>query len=348
MLMRKQVFAGLMILGFAVVLVACKNETRAEAGSPQADVVMTDEVAVPGAWESEAVVTVNGERLLRADIDRQMQAVLGSPQFAALPPEQAAMIMQQVEGQIVNQFIDQTLLRGAADAADVEIMDEEVDTYIAELREYFGDGDSLEIRMSMQGITMEDLRRDIIADMKIRTLLDQMTESVAKADDEKVQAFYDENREMFGVPESVSARHILVRVDREADDDARSAARAEIDGIREKLLAGEVAFETAAAEHSSCPSKERGGDLGQFGRGQMVPSFDAAAFEQPIGVVGDVVETEFGYHLILVTDRQEASEQSFEDVREDIAEQLVMGEKQEMVRGYLERLRAEADISYAE
>ena len=367
--MKKRVMGCFLALSAVTLIVGCKEEEQQEAYAPEATAeayapeataeapaaMMTQEVAVepvtPVAVEqdpSAPVVTVNGEVLSRADLDRQLQQVLESPQFAALPPEQASMIMQQVQGQIVSQFIDQTLLRGAADAADIEVTEEEVDNYIEELRAYFAGGESLEDRMAMQGISMEDLRRDIVADMKIRSLLDEMTASVENIDEEELRAFYEENRDMFGVPESVTASHILIEVPRGADADAREAALAEITAIREKLLAGETTFEAAAQEHSSCPSSARGGELGQFARGQMVPPFEEAAFTQPIGVVGEVVETDFGYHIILVADRAEAAEQAFEDVRDDIAEQLVMGEKQEVVRTYIENLREEADIQYAE
>ncbi|MFU8779876.1 MAG: peptidylprolyl isomerase [Kiritimatiellia bacterium] len=348
--MKKQVLTCTMILSAAFLLAGCKErEAASDDTQPTGAAVVTPEVAVEGEEDlSAVVVTVNGETLLRGDINRQIQQAMGSPQFAALPPEQVSMILSRAEEQIVNQFIDQTLLRGAADGADITITDEDVDTYIEELRVHFAGGESLEARMAMQGIAMEDLRRDIVADMKIRALLDQVTESVEQVADEQVQAFYDENREMFSAPESVSAKHILVQVGPEADEEAREAALAEITAIREKLLAGEVDFASAAQEHSSCPSGQRGGDLGQFGRGQMVPAFEEAAFAQPIGVVGEVVETNFGYHLILVSERQDASEQSFDAVREDIAEYLATGQKQEVVRAYIEGLREAADIKMAE
>jgi peptidyl-prolyl cis-trans isomerase C len=348
--MKKQVLACTMIFGAAFLAAGCKEKETSTEKAPQGAVVAPEAVvAVDGSAVdgSAVVVTVNGETLRRADIDRQIQQAMGSPQFAALPPDQKAMIMSRAEEQIVNQFIDQTLLRSAADQTEIAINEEDVDAYIVELRAHFSSGESLEDRMAMQGISMDDLRRDIVADMKIRGLLDKVTESVPKAEEEKIQAFYNENKEMFGVAESVSASHILLQVEPDADEEARAAARAKLGEIREKLQAGELAFDVAAKEHSACPSGQRGGDLGQFGRGQMVPAFEEAAFTQPIGVVGDVVATDFGFHLILVTERQDASEQSFEDVRDDIAEYLTMGQKQEIVREYIEGLRSDADIKMA-
>lgn len=363
--MKKEMWVWIFVCGAAFTLVGCQEEdapdtpadTTAEmtmeAEAPAGE-VMTPEVAVgedmgeDASSDDEPVVTVDGEVLTRADFNMQMQQVLQNPQFAALPEEQAAMVMQQMQGQIVNQFIDQTLLRNAADGADIEVTEEEVDAYLDELREYFGEGESLEARMSMQGITMDELRRDIVADMKIRSLLDDMTESIAAADDEEIRAYYEENSEMFSVPESVTASHILIELDPDADEEAREAAREQLAGIREEIVAGEKTFEEAASEHSSCPSSERGGELGQFARGQMVPEFEDAAFAQEVGTVGDIVETDFGLHLILVSERADATEQDFEDVRDDIAEELLMEQKQAVVQEYLETLRSEADIEYAE
>jgi peptidyl-prolyl cis-trans isomerase C len=345
--MRKQVFVCMLFLGSALV-VGCKEKPGGAAFQTVPEAPVAAEGSGQDAGVSAVVLTVNGEPLLRADVDRQLQSVLSSPQFAALPPDRAGMIVQQVEGQIVNQFIDQTLLRKAADAAEIAITDEAVETYLGELREHFAMGEGLEARMAMQGITMDDLRRDIVADMKIRELLEKLTSAIEAAPEEEIAAFYTENQEMFAVPESVSASHILLQVGRDADEEQRASVRKELTGIREKILAGEMSFADAAKAHSSCPSSERGGDLGQFGRGQMVPAFEEAAFAQELGAVGDIVETDFGMHVILVSAREAASAQSFEDVRADIAEQLVFGEKQQAVRDYLEKLRGEADIQFAE
>lgn len=90
-----------------------------------------------------------------------------------------------------------------------------------------------------------------------------------------------------------------------ADADA-TAAKAKIDAIRARLLAGED-FATLAAENSDCPSGQRGGDLGSFGKGMMVPEFEKAAYEQAVGVIGEVVKTNFGYHIVKVTERDDAA-----------------------------------------
>lgn len=141
----------------------------------------------------------------------------------------------------------------------------------------------------------------------------QTIEGIAVTAEEE-EEFYRQNKSAFGQSEQVSARHILV----DSEELAKKAA-AEI--------ASGKAFPDAAREYSTCPSKEKGGDLGYFSKGQMVPEFEKAAFEgEPNTVIGPV-KTQFGYHLILVEDKKAAEEVSFTQVQEQIHQQLIQ-EKQ--------------------
>ena len=123
------------------------------------------------------------------------------------------------------------------------------------------------------------------------------------------KAFYEDNRDMFQKGETVKARHILV------DDEAKA---------NELLAAIEAGldFAEAAKVNSTCPSNAQGGDLGEFGKGQMVPAFEEAAFAAEIGKVVGPVQTDFGYHLILVDAHNESSVASFDEVRDQIKAQL--------------------------
>ena len=128
--------------------------------------------------------------------------------------------------------------------------------------------------------------------------------------------YYEANKDKFMAEESVNASHILV--------DSEELAL-EILG---KINAGEVSFEDAATEYSSCPSKAQGGNLGDFGRGQMVPEFDAAVFDMEVGTVSAApVKTQFGYHLIKLNSKKEASVMAYSDIADDIKRALT-AEKQ--------------------
>ena len=107
-------------------------------------------------------------------------------------------------------------------------------------------------------------------------------------------------------------------------------------------------FASMAQEHSSCPSKTRGGDLGFFPRGQMVGEFEEVAFALDVGQISDVVETKFGFHIITVTDKKAASTVPFDQSKADITAFLDNQKEQQAVASYIDSLRSIATIQYAD
>ncbi len=139
--------------------------------------------------------------------------------------------------------------------------------------------------------------------------------SAARVTEADVKKYYEDNKEQFVTGESVNASHILVSTEEEAQE------------VLAKINGGEMTFEEAAKQYSSCPSKESGGSLGEFGRGQMVPEFDTAVFEMSVGeITATPVKTQFGYHLIKLNAKNESKTLDFEDVRADL-EQMMYNEK---------------------
>lgn len=144
----------------------------------------------------------------------------------------------------------------------------------------------------------------------------------------EVKAFYEDNKEMFNKPETVKAKHILVDEEEKANE------------LMAALNAGEMDFAEAAKAESSCPSAAQGGDLGEFGKGQMVPAFEEAAFAAEIGKVTGPVKTDFGYHLILVDERSEGGIYSFDEVRDQIKGQLSQQKSAEAFQAKTAELKA--------
>ena len=135
--------------------------------------------------------------------------------------------------------------------------------------------------------------------------------AAAKVKDEDVVSFYNDNPDKFMTGEAVNASHILVATEDEAL------------AIYEKIASGEISFEDAAKENSTCPSKENGGSLGDFSRGQMVPEFDTAVFAMEVGEITKTpVKTQFGYHLIKLNSKSEAKATPFEEVKDGIRAML--------------------------
>ena len=132
-----------------------------------------------------------------------------------------------------------------------------------------------------------------------------------RVSDDDVKKYYEENKTKFESGEVVNASHILV--------DTEELALS----IYEKISAGDISFEDAAREHSSCPSKNNGGSLGDFTKGQMVPEFDEAVFSMKVGEITKApIKTQFGYHLIKLNSKEESKTADFSEVKDAIREHL--------------------------
>ena len=139
--------------------------------------------------------------------------------------------------------------------------------------------------------------------------------SAVKVNDEDVKKYYEDNLDKFKQGETVNADHILVDSEEKALE------------ILAKIESGEMSFGDAAREYSSCPSGQRGGNLGDFGRGQMVPEFDKAVFELEVNEVTKTpVQTQFGYHLIKLNSKSESTVMPYEEIAPQLTE-MVLNEK---------------------
>jgi len=144
--------------------------------------------------------------------------------------------------------------------------------------------------------------------------------------EDEIEALYAELSDRYDRPERVRARHILLSVPSDASEDEVARVRGEMEAALERIRAGED-FAAVAGEVSEDPgSKSRGGDLGFFGRGQMVPAFEEVAFALEPGELSDIVRTDYGFHLIRTEERQEAVHRPLAEVREEVAEELLRRE----------------------
>ncbi len=174
------------------------------------------------------------------------------------------------------------------------------------------------------------MENELASHMAATSVIEKVT-----LDESEVKAFYNDNPGQFKGAEQVKAKHILT-------DTEESAQK-----IAKELLEGKD-FEVAAKEYSTCPSKEKGGDLGYFGRGQMVPEFEKAAFEAAVGTITGPIKTQFGYHLILVEDKKEKEALSFAEVKDQIFEKLLTQKKQKVYMETIQRLEEKYGVERKE
>lgn len=145
--------------------------------------------------------------------------------------------------------------------------------------------------------------------------------------EEEVKAYYNEHKDDLQAEASVNASHILV--------DSEDRANELLADIR----AGKISFEDAARQHSTCPSGKQGGSLGDFAQGQMVPEFDQAVFSMEEGELRGPVKTQFGYHIIRLNKKNEASPISYSDIREELYQQVSQEKQQEAYQKKINQLK---------
>ncbi len=167
-------------------------------------------------------------------------------------------------------------------------------------------------------------------EMMTQVAVDKILEDV-KVTDKEVEDYYKANRNMYKNPENITARHILVDSLEKANE------------VLEKVKTG-LSFEDAAKKYSSCPSKAQGGNLGKFTRGQMVPEFENTAFQLEIGVVSQPVKTQFGYHLIKVENKEEASIKTFDEVKDAIRRGLLQERQAFKYSQFTEGLKSKYEV----
>lgn len=169
--------------------------------------------------------------------------------------------------------------------------------------------------------------KKIKEDMLVNFAMAKTLEAVKPATEDEMKAFYEANKERFAAGESVNASHILVDTEEKANE------------ILAKINGGEISFEDAARENSSCPSSENGGNLGEFTKGQMVPEFDAAVFAMNVGEISAPVKTQFGYHLIKLNSKNEAKTYSYDEIKDQIADMATKEKQQKAYQSKLNQLK---------
>ena len=169
---------------------------------------------------------------------------------------------------------------------------------------------------------LEKMKNEMLANFNVAKVLEKV-----EVKDDEIKAYYDENKAQFVTGETVAASHILVDSEEKAME------------IQAKIEAGEISFEDAARENSSCPSSENGGNLGEFTKGQMVPEFDEAVFAMAVGEVKGPVKTQFGYHLIKLNAKNEAKVYELEEIKDQLVEMVKKDKQQKAYQSKLNQLK---------
>lgn len=282
---------------------------------------------------NKTIASVNEEKILRKDLDKILERFRKHVPPGAIP---------SLEKQITEQLVTQAVLRQFVQEKGLETTDEIVDNEINKMRENIAknpaaEGKTLEQFLEIQGSNIDELRTAIRMSAALEAY-------VAKnVDDKTLEDYFIEHINEFN-GEQITASHILVDTKGMTEQEDLDRARAKIESIKKELDGG-ANFAELAKKYSDCPTGKMGGELGSFPRhGVMVEAFANAAFATEVGKVSDPVKTEFGYHLIHVTDHTPAKDVSFSEVKDAVREKLVAIEMNNLIKDLRDNAQVEINL----
>jgi len=335
----------------AVVKSDAKSEVKTgDAGAKAAD---TDTASAPGktaevksdvksAEKKGNAAVVNGKIITHADLTSEFKRI--SQRFMQQGREIPADKQDEFRKEVLDNLINRELLYQEAEKKGIKSDEKKIESRFAEVKQSAPTEADFQKMLTEMGVSEADIKTEIRRGFVIQEFIDTRITAEITVADADIKAFYDEHPDYFKKPEQVKASHILIKSDSVKDDDAKKkAARDKLREIQEKVKKGEDFAELAKAS-SECPSAAKGGDLGYFGKGQMVKPFEDAAFALKTGETSDIVVTQFGYHLIRVTDKKPESVVSLDEAKAKISDHLKKQKSIESVNQYIEKIRAAAKI----
>ncbi|MCM3169337.1 peptidylprolyl isomerase [Peribacillus frigoritolerans] len=226
-------------------------------------------------------------------------------------------------------LITNKLVEMEAEKAGIKIKDEEIQKEIDVMVESYGDEKSLKEQLEASGSSMDALKKDIVVYLQTKKLVEPR---ITVTDDE-ISTYFEDNKDTFAQAEQVEASHILV-------EDEKTAKK-----VAKELAAGGDFAKLAAEYSTDTETADNGGNLGYFGKGDMVEEFEDVAFNLDKNKVSDPVKTEYGYHIIKVTGKKEAKKANLEDSKEVIKETLLSERLQEEYPVWLAEVKKDHDIT---
>ncbi|MGL5713115.1 MAG: peptidylprolyl isomerase [Paraclostridium sp.] len=243
---------------------------------------------------------------------------------------------------ILDQMIQEEVIYQEAKKENLEAKEEDINTKFNELKESISNDEEYAKFLKDNGIDDEFLKYQLIKDMSIQNYKEKFDKETEVSDND-MKKYYEENKDKY-IENEVKASHILIstvddKTNEPLSDKDKKEARKKIEEIYTKVKAGEDFTELARQYSQDEYSAVNGGNLGFFGKGKMVVEFEETAFSLEKGEVSEIIESQFGYHIIKVTDKK-YKEHSFDEVRDDIKEQLLYQQYSEQVG----KIQEDADI----
>jgi peptidyl-prolyl cis-trans isomerase C len=316
---------------------------KPEAQQAEQTPLVPPETMVAPPSEPGVIVNVDGTKLTKDQLDSDVKKRIAALK-KQVPANRLKQVRENVRNQIINDFVIRTLLTNEVNRLKIRAAEPEVTEAIERFKKNLPQGMTIEDIMKKNKITKEQMKEDIRFGIKVNKLVMSQPSANAKPTEKEITDFYENNKDKFKMPESVGVRHILVAKAPGDDDKVKAGKKAKAEDLRKQIIAG-ADFAQVAKKNSDCPSKENGGDLGVFSRGEMVKPFEDAAFSQDMNAIGPVIETEFGFHIIQVIEKNASRVLSLDDkMKTNILALLQQQKQQQAFETILKNLRAKSNI----
>jgi len=306
----------------------------------------------PSYSNGSVAVTVNGVDITQGQLQQELKPQLDrmAAQAQKLPPQFLDSFKKRLSQQTIERMITEILLDQEVKEQRIVVAEKEINEHIKEMiaKQGLSIEDFTEL-VKASGQDLDEVKQRLRRGLGYQEVMQRQFGDKINITEDQAREYYSQNQTQYQKPEQVRASHILIKPDTSDPNidpnDAKTHARATAEELLKQIKDG-ADFGELVKKHSDCPSSQRGGDLNFFSRDQMVPPFEKAAFALEVGQVSDVVQTQFGYHIIKLTDRKLATTLTFEQARAEILEMLNNKKQAEIAQQYIESLKAKATIIY--
>ena len=332
-------------VGAAAIPTAAPRPSAAAATPPAGGAApaapAAEEPLLEASQLPEVVARIDGAAISRRDLvtrageARSALVERGFPQ----PPPTRRFFRGVLDDIIGNRLLNADLVASGRGATPAEI-DEQVQALGAQ----FPSPEEFDKALNGRGFDRELLKRDLAEAIAVRKWVQGVVVPSITVTEAEVRKFYDDNPQRMMEPEKVHARHILIKVARDATAEQKEERRRRTEEIRARITGG-ADFATVAREVSEdAGSAAKGGELGWFPRGLMVPAFEQAAFAQQPKTLSGVVESPFGFHIVEVLDKRPPGKAAYDEVRGRVEALLKQRRLEETVRARINELAAKSKI----
>ena len=288
--------------------------------------------------KSAVVMTVNEEPIFSWEVNLMAPQIQRELTEQGAPPKREDVINLAMQ-----RIVDTRLLAEEARRRNLRPDSGRVESAMAKIEEQAGGPEGLQKALDGIGATHDQLRASVSETDLVQVFMATQIEPGLSVKAEDVRAFYNANPELFDRPEMVRARHILIRLTPNSTTADKKEARTRAQAAHQRVVAGED-FAVVAGQVSEGREASQGGDMGFFAQDSMMPALADVAFALEIGQISDIIETQFGFHILKVEEKRAASKMPYEEARGPVRQLLIENRTGEKLSGLLVQLREAATI----